>query len=127
MTEVNEIYKCEICGNVVEVIENGAGTLVCCGEDMKLLQEKTVDEGKEKHVPVIEVDGKKVTVKVGDTPHPMEEKHYIMQIEVLADGKVLASYKPSPGEKPEATWELEKTDNLSARAYCNVHGLWKSA
>ncbi len=126
MTEQSQIYKCNICNNVVEVINAGKGELVCCGQPMELLVEKTEDEGKEKHVPVVERDGEKIKVKVGSVPHPMEEEHHIQLIEVVADGKVLASYHPSPGEKPEAEWCFENNEGLSARAYCNVHGLWKS-
>lgn len=126
MAEKNKIYKCNICGNVVEVLEAGVGELVCCNQPMELLKEKTEDKGQEKHVPVLEIKGKKVKVKVGSIPHPMEEKHYITLIEVLHGNNVLASYRPSPGEPPEAEWEFEKTEGLTAREYCNIHGLWKS-
>lgn len=124
MTQLNQIYKCEICGNIVEVLHTGVGELVCCGEEMVLLTENTTDAAQEKHVPVIEKSGNKVTVKVGSVAHPMEEKHYIEFIEVLADGKVYRKFL-KPGEKPEATFEVTAT-KLTAREYCNLHGLWKA-
>lgn len=124
MTQLNQIYKCEACGNIVEVLHTGSGELVCCGEPMKLLVENTVDAAKEKHVPVIEKLGNKVTVKVGSVTHPMEEKHYIEFIEVLADGKLYRKFL-TPGEKPEATFEVTAA-KVTAREYCNLHGLWKA-
>ncbi len=124
MPEKKEIYKCEACGNIVEVLEGGGADLVCCGEDMKLMSENTVDAAKEKHVPVIEVSDGRVKVKVGDVPHPMEEKHYITWIEVIADGKAYRQFL-EPKDKPEAVFEL-KADKLTAREYCNLHGLWKA-
>lgn len=119
-----EIYKCEACGNIVEVLEGGGAELVCCGEEMKLMSENTVDAAQEKHVPVIEVSGGEVKVKVGDVPHPMEEKHYITWIEVIADGKAYRQFL-TPNDKPEAVFEL-KAEKLTAREYCNLHGLWKT-
>lgn len=125
MTEINQVYKCSICGNVVTVLDNGAGELVCCGKPMDLLEERTASqEGKEKHVPVIEVNGDKVKVKVGSMPHPMEEKHFIAIIQVLKDGKVVASKQLGPGYSPEAEFCLKYTEGLKAREYCNLHGLW---
>ncbi len=124
MTQLNQVYKCDVCGNIVEVVHTGVGELVCCGEPMKLLVENTVDAAKEKHVPVIEKSGNKVTVKVGSVAHPMEEKHYIEFIEVMADGKVYRKFL-KPGEKPEATFEITAT-KLTAREYCNLHGLWRA-
>jgi superoxide reductase len=118
-----QIYKCNICGNIVEVLHGGAGELVCCGEPMELLDEKTADTGKEKHVPVIEkVDGG-YKVKVGSVPHPMEEKHYIEWIELLADGRAYRQFL-KPGAPAEAVFEVE-AGSVSAREYCNIHGLWK--
>jgi superoxide reductase len=119
-----EIYKCMICGNIVEVNHGGDGQLVCCGEPMKRLVENTTDAAKEKHVPVIEkIDGGYL-VKIGSVAHPMEEKHYIEWIELLADGK---SYKQflTPGQKPEAVFKIDAVA-VSAREYCNLHGLWKA-
>jgi len=129
MTGKNGIYKCEICGNVVSVIEAHDGELVCCGKPMSLLEEKAIEqEGNEKHVPIVEIEGNKVKVKVGSIPHPMEEGHFIELIEILADGEVLASYRPNPGEKSEAEFCLEDIGNhkITARELCNLHGLWKS-
>ncbi|MEA2030000.1 MAG: desulfoferrodoxin [candidate division Zixibacteria bacterium] len=123
-TEKLQVYKCEICGNIVEVIHTGAGTLVCCGQDMTLLKEGAVDAATEKHVPVIEkVDGG-YKVKVGDVPHPMEDKHYIEWIELIADGKAYRQFL-NPGDTPEATFMIEAS-SVNAREYCNLHGLWKA-
>lgn len=123
MTELNEIYKCDICGNIVQVIHSGGGELVCCGKPMELLKEKTEDEGMEKHVPVIEKTDKGVKVKIGSIEHPMEENHFIEWIEVIADGKNCKKFS-KPGDTPEAEFEVS-AENLTAREYCNVHGLWK--
>jgi len=124
MTKKLEIYKCEICGNIVEVLHEGKGELVCCGQPMKLFIENTVDAAREKHVPVIEQTDGKVTVKVGSVAHPMEEKHHIEWIEIIADGKAYRQFL-KPGEEPEATFEV-KTDKITVREYCNLHGLWKA-
>lgn len=126
MAEQNGIYKCNVCGNIVEVIEAHQGELVCCDKPMELLQPKTEDQGQEKHVPIIEIDGNKVKVKVGEIPHPMEEEHYIMLIEILKDNQVLACSRLHPGWPPEAEFELSETEGLYARIYCNLHGAWKS-
>jgi superoxide reductase len=118
-----QIYKCNMCGNIVEVLHGGDGELVCCGEPMELLDEKTADATTEKHVPVIEkIDGG-YKVKVGSVPHPMEEKHYIEWIELLADGKAYRQFL-KPGIPAEAVFLIE-ANNVSAREHCNVHGLWK--
>ena len=125
MTKKMEVYKCDICGNIVEMLHIGKGKLVCCGKPMKLMQEKTEDSSVEKHVPFIKKEDGKITVKVGEnTAHPMEEKHYIEWIELLVDGK---SYKQflNPGDKPEAEFCVEGKE-ISAREYCSIHGLWKS-
>jgi superoxide reductase len=124
MTKPKQVYKCNICGNIVEVLHSGVGQLVCCGQPMELLTEKSVDVGLEKHVPVIEKVGNKVKVKVGSVPHPMEQKHWIEWIEVIADGRVYRKFL-NPGEKPEAEFEIT-AEKLEAREYCNIHGLWKS-
>lgn len=125
MAELREIYKCELCDNVVEVQQGGEGVLVCCGEDMTRLEAKTEDTGNEKHVPVIEETGQGVLVKVGDIEHPMEDDHFIKFIEVLTEDKVLKA-ELAPGEKPEATFNVDKSDIVSAREYCTVHELWKN-
>ena len=122
-TEKLEIYKCELCGNIVEVVHTGGGTLVCCGQDMKLLKEGETDAATEKHVPVIEKIEGGYKVKVGDVAHPMEDKHYIEWIELIADGKSYSQFL-NPGDTPEAIFMLE-ADTVSAREYCNLHGLWK--
>ncbi len=124
MTARLQIYKCEVCGNIVEVLHEGAGELVCCGEPMKLLVENTVDASKEKHVPVIEKTASGVTVKVGSVPHPMEEKHYIEWIEIIADGKAYRQFL-KPGDAPEAVFVI-KANKIEAREHCNLHGLWKA-
>ncbi|MDJ0668444.1 MAG: desulfoferrodoxin [Desulfobacterales bacterium] len=124
MAERLEVYKCDLCGNIVEMLHGGAGELVCCGQPMKLFIENTVDAAKEKHVPVIEKVAGGIKVKVGDVPHPMEEKHYIEFVELIADGKVYRQFL-NPGEAPEAMFCIE-ADQVSAREYCNLHGLWKA-
>ena len=125
MTELRQIYRCNVCGNIVEIIHTGVGQLVCCGQPMELLTEKTADVGLEKHAPVIERIGNKVKVKVGSVPHPMEQNHYIEWIEIIADGKICRKFL-KPGEKPEA--ESETTaEKMEAREYCNIHGLWKAS
>jgi len=119
-----EIYKCDICGNMVEVVHGGAGELTCCGQAMKLLSENTVDAALEKHVPVVEkVDGG-VKVTVGAVAHPMEEKHYIEWIEVIADGRAYRKFL-NPGDVPEAVFLIDASD-ITAREFCNLHGLWKA-
>jgi len=124
MTQLNQIYKCELCGNIVEVLNVGDGELVCCDEPMKLLAENTTDAAKEKHVPVIEKSGNQITVKVGSVLHPMEEKHFIQFIELIADGRIYRKML-KPGEQPVATFEVA-AEKVSAREYCNLHGLWKA-
>jgi superoxide reductase len=124
MTARLQIYKCEVCGNIVEVLHEGAGELVCCGQPMKLLVENTVDASKEKHVPVIEKTANGVKVKVGSIAHPMEEKHYIEWIEIIADGKAYRQFL-KPGDAPEAVFEI-KANRIEAREHCNLHGLWKA-
>jgi superoxide reductase len=124
MAEKLQVYKCDICGNIVEVLHGGGGELVCCGQPMKLMTENTVDAAKEKHVPVVEkVDGG-FKVKVGDVAHPMEEKHYIEWVELIADGKAYRQFL-NPGDAPEAFFSLA-ADQVTAREYCNLHGLWKA-
>ena len=123
MTKRLEIYKCEICGNIVEVLHEAKGELVCCGEPMKLMKENTMDASKEKHVPVIEKVAGGVKVKVGSVAHPMEEKHYIEWVQVISGDKALRQFL-KPGTAPEAVFNIEG-DNLVAREFCNLHLLWK--
>ena len=118
-----EVYKCEVCGNIVEVLHGGDGELVCCDQPMAKLTEKTADAATEKHVPVIEKVEGGVKVKVGDVAHPMEEKHYIEWIEIIADGKADRQFL-CIGEAPEAVFKTD-AQNVTAREYCNLHGLWK--
>lgn len=126
MAKLLGVYKCEICGNMVEVVWEGVGELVCCGQPMKLMEENVVDASLEKHVPVAEKEGGTLKVKVGSTAHPMTEDHYIQWIEVLIGGKVCrAALKP--GMAPEAAFNIGQDDvQFVVRAYCNLHGLWKA-
>ncbi|MBU1065122.1 desulfoferrodoxin [bacterium] len=123
MIEKMQVYKCEVCGNIVEVLHVGGGTLVCCGQPMKLQDEKTADSATEKHVPVIEKIEGGYKVTVGSTLHPMLDAHFIEWIELIANGK---SYKQflQPNNTPEAVFHVDAKD-VAAREYCNIHGLWK--
>jgi len=123
MTDRLQIYKCEVCGNIVEMLHEGVGELVCCGQSMKLFVENTVDAAKEKHVPVMEPVPGGLKVKVGSVPHPMEEKHYIEWVEIVAGPKAYRHFL-KPGESPEAVFAVE--GQFTAREYCNLHGLWKA-
>jgi superoxide reductase len=122
--ELSQVYKCAVCGNLVEVVHVGGGELVCCGQPMILQVENSVDAAKEKHVPVIEILADKVVVKIGAGPHPMEEKHYIEWIEVLVDGRECKKFL-KPGDKPAAEFPVG-AQKITVRAYCNLHGLWKA-
>ena len=124
MAKKLEVYKCEVCGIIVEVMHDGGGELVCCGQPMTLLTENTVDAAKEKHVPVIEINNDSVKVTVGSVPHPMEEKHYIEWIELIADGKTYRQFL-KPGDAPTATFDV-KAKTITARELCNLHGMWSS-
>lgn len=124
MTQKNQVYKCPLCGNIVEVLHTGAGELVCCGQPMDLIVENTVDAAKEKHVPVVEKTDNGFKVSVGSVLHPMEEKHWIEWIELHAGGKVYRQ-NLAPGDKPEAVFCVN-ADEATVRAYCNLHGMWKS-
>jgi len=124
MTEVLQVYKCTVCGNVVEVLHAGRGKLVCCEQPMVMMDVKKTEEGSEKHLPVIERTGNTIKIRVGSVPHPMEEKHYIEWIEVIDDG--CAHRKQlRPVDEPEAEFTV-MADKVKVRAYCNVHGLWQS-
>ena len=124
MAKLLEVYKCELCGNIVEVVHAADGELFCCGQAMKLMTENTVDAAKEKHVPVIEVGNGVVKVTIGSVAHPMEEKHYIEWIELVADGKAYRQFL-KPGDAPTATFNVS-AKKLTAREYCNLHGLWSA-
>jgi len=127
MAKQNAIYKCSICGNVVSVIEAHEGILVCCGKEMELLEEKTSEEeGKEKHIPVMEKIEEGIRVRVGSTAHPMEKEHYIGLIQLIKDDNIVIGKRLKPGDEPAADFCcLVSTEGLKARALCNVHGLWK--
>jgi len=124
MTEKLQVYKCEVCGNIVEMLHGGAGELVCCGQPMKLYAENAEDAAVEKHVPVVEKTDCCVKVKVGSVAHPMAEDHYIEWIEVIADGKAYRQFL-EPGDAAEATIPVV-AEQMTVRAYCNLHGLWKA-
>ncbi len=123
MTKKAEVYKCDICGNIVEMLHPGAGELICCGEPMKLFEEKTADKTTEKHVPMIEKTPNGYKVTVGSTLHPMVENHYIEWIELRADGVSHRKFL-KPGDQPVAEF-CTSAKTVSAREYCNIHGLWK--
>ena len=124
MAQRGEVYKCDLCGNMVEVLHGGAGQLVCCGQPMTMQKENTVDAAVEKHVPVIEKSGDTVTVSVGSTLHPMEEKHYIEFIQLITEARTYTAHL-DPGKEPKASFDI-KGEVEYARAYCNLHSLWKS-
>lgn len=125
MTKRHQIYKCNVCGNIVEVLHEGVGTLVCCGQEMQLHVEKKEEEGNEKHLPVVEVNGNKITVKVGSVEHPMEEAHYIEWIEVI-NGDESKKVFLKAGQTPQAEFTFENIGELRVREYCNIHGLWET-
>jgi len=125
MTTLRELYRCEICGNIVEVVHEGAPALVCCGKSMIKLDAKTEDQGQEKHVPVVEETDSGITVRVGSIGHPMEDKHYIKFIEVLLNDKIMRK-ELKPGQPPEAGFCVTKSDVMEVREFCTIHGLWKS-
>ncbi len=118
-----QIYKCAVCGNIVELINVGGGQLVCCGQPMDLLAENTTDAAREKHVPVIEKEGGKWKVRVGEVPHPMEDKHYIQWVQLLSGNAAFRVFL-EPGGAPEAVFDIDSAQ-AAAREYCNLHGLWK--
>ena len=124
MTKKMQIYKCKVCGNIVEVLHEGSGELVCCGQPMDLLDEKTADSSTEKHVPFIKREDNKYVVTVGENAlHPMEEKHHIEWIELIVDNMVYRKFL-KPNDKPEAVFEVPESASVSATEFCNVHGLW---
>ncbi|MGI6097803.1 MAG: desulfoferrodoxin [Dethiobacteria bacterium] len=126
MTALQEVYKCDLCGNIVDVLHAGKGELVCCNKPMVLLQENTFDASKEKHVPVIDIKDEQVVVRVGSAEHPMEEKHYIEWIELIVDGRVMRQFL-APDDRPEAKFVVDVSgSSVDARAYCNIHGLWSA-
>ncbi|PIP13802.1 MAG: desulfoferrodoxin [bacterium (Candidatus Stahlbacteria) CG23_combo_of_CG06-09_8_20_14_all_34_7] len=124
-TELREIYRCDICGNVIEIVNTGSPSLVCCGKPMIKLIAKSGDEGKEKHIPVIEELGDKVIVKIGSIPHPMENDHYIVFIEVMTERDIFRR-ELKPGDNPSAIFNIKKSEIKEVREYCNKHMLWKA-
>lgn len=124
MTKQKQIFRCPICGNIVEVLIPAGGTLVCCGKPMILQDENTTDAALEKHVPIIETVERGYLVKVGSVEHPMLTEHYIQWIELITPDRTLRKYL-TPGEKPEAIF-LTDAKEVTVREYCNLHGLWKA-
>lgn len=124
MVERLQVYKCSTCGNIVEVLTGGDGDLICCGAPMASLTAKTADQGREKHLPVIEKVNGGIKVRIGSIPHPMEEKHYIEWIEIVSDGKAYRQFL-KPGQAPEAVFNIAP-DNVRAREHCNLHGMWEA-
>ncbi len=125
MAERLQVYKCDLCDNIVEVVHGGDGELVCCGQPMKLLVENTTDAAVEKHVPVVKELEHGIKVTVGSVPHPMLDDHYIEWIEVVAGGRSYTEYL-NPGGAPEATFCVKADEVTMVREYCNVHGHWKA-
>ena len=125
MASRTEVYVCDLCGNIVEVLEGTDGVLTCCGQDMTLQKENTADAAKEKHVPLVTVNGTVATIQVGSVAHPMESQHYITWIELQQADKVQRFYL-KPGEPPQAVFAIEEGVSVTVRAYCNLHGLWKA-
>lgn len=124
MTELHQIYKCEVCGNMVNVIHSGTGTLVCCDKPMTLQVEHDQDQGFEKHLPSLSFEDSKLIVNIGDIPHPMEDAHYIEWIEYVVNGVSSRKFL-KPSEKPQAVFDFIESDSYIVRAYCNIHGLWE--
>jgi superoxide reductase len=121
----NEVYKCEICGNIVNILYAGGGELVCCGKPMVLQVENTIEASIEKHIPIVEETSSGVLIKVGETTHPMTDEHYIEWIEIITDDGKIYRQDLQPGQKPQAEFNIPKKGVL-VRAYCNLHGLWKN-
>ncbi len=125
MTQREQVYQCEICGNIVEVVHVGKGQLVCCNQPMTLLDENTTDASKEKHVPQVTRDGDTIYVQVGSTSHPMTAEHYIEWVELIV-GDLVERHYLSPGDSPETSFAYRSSGQPVIRAYCNLHGLWKA-
>lgn len=126
MAKLNEVYKCNICGNIVEIMHSGAGKLVCCGQPMEFIGEKKEDNGQEKHVPILEKTDRGIKVRVGSVAHPMEQEHFIEWIELVLDGAVYRKFL-KPGDAPETEFEIDiSLDEVKVREYCSVHKLWES-
>jgi len=127
MTKINDVYRCEICGNIIESVHGGSNSLVCCGQAMTKMEPKSGPEGQEKHLPVIEKIGNKIVVKIGSIPHPMVEEHFIEWVEIIIGNKSQKAFL-KPGDEPMAEFEIvDLSEPIIARAYCNVHGLWATS
>ena len=125
MAKQNTWYNCEVCGNIVSVVNAGPGELVCCNQPMNELKVQTaMDEGREKHVPVVVIEGNKVTVDVGSEPHPMDPDHHLQVIQIIRDVVVVEGKRVYPGHDPKAVFTLEDTTGIKVRVLCNIHGLW---
>ncbi|MBN1215394.1 MAG: desulfoferrodoxin FeS4 iron-binding domain-containing protein [Candidatus Lokiarchaeota archaeon] len=125
-----EIYKCNVCGKVIEILNPGAKKTICCGQEMELQEGQTADWQGEKHVPKISIDGNTVTVDIGismGTPHPMTKEHWIMWIEIICKNDCYKRKFLNPGDEPKATFVVKDTEGITAREYCNLHGLWISS
>lgn len=122
--EINQVYKCNVCGNIVELLHVGGGQLVCCGQPMELLKEKEKEEGQEKHRPVINIKNEEIEVKVGEILHPMEENHFIEWVEVFVKDRAYRRFL-KPGEEPIVSFSI-KDKPERVRIYCNIHGLWRN-
>jgi len=125
MTERFQVYKCDSCGNMVEMLHGSSQQMTCCGKPMRHLLENVVEASKEKHVPVVKESGKEIEVKVGSVPHPMEKDHYIEWIEAVKDGRTIFRQYLNPGEAPEARFKTD-AKGIVVREFCNLHGLWKA-
>lgn len=123
MAQRLQLFKCEVCGHIVMVFNNGVGALTCCDQAMTRCAENTTDAAKEKHVPVIEKTTEGYRVNVGGVPHPMEEKHYIQWIELIA-GDTMQCRFLEPGAPPSAEFKTD-AKAVYAREYCNLHRYWK--
>jgi superoxide reductase len=124
MTQRQEVYVCQQCGHVAEILRTGSGTMVCCDRPMRISEENTADASKEKHTPAVARAGGEVTVTVGSVPHPMAEDHYIEWIE-LVQGESTTRRFLKPGSVPQATFDVAQGP-VTTRAYCNLHGIWKA-
>jgi superoxide reductase len=123
MAKKSEIYKCSVCGNIIEILHEGAGTLTCCEKEMIKMEEKTSEEGNEKHKPILEKNDEGVAVKVSSIPHPMEDSHFIEWVEITTNKGTSKKFL-KPGEKPEEKFPVGE-EVIKVRSYCNLHGLWK--
>lgn len=127
MAKKLELYKCNICGNLIEVVLPGDGELVCCGQPMNLLEANTTDATKEKHVPFFVKKDDELEIRIGSAPHPMEQEHYIQFIEVVSkDERYVKRKYLYPSEEPMFTLRGYDVDSLTAKEHCNLHGLWEA-